>query len=139
MAAGLAGTDLIEAEHAVATAVAAADVVVPVGAGTHREVGGPIPIGTEVRAPAGVVAYDPADLTITLGAGTTVAELVGTLGAAGQECALDPRDPAATVGGVLSTGLSGCADFGTGRCVTASSRCASRPLTVGSCAAAGRP
>lgn len=107
MATGLAGTDLIEAEHAVAAVVAAADVVVPVGAGTHCEVGGPIPVGTEVRAPAGVVAYDPADLTITLGAGTTVAELDGTLGAAGQECALDPRDPAATVGGVLSTGLSG--------------------------------
>jgi len=107
MAADLAGTDLIEAEHAVAAAVAAADVVVPVGAGTHREVGGPIPIGTEIRAPAGVVAYDPADLTITLGAGTTVADLVATLGAAGQECALDPRDPGATIGGVLSTGLSG--------------------------------
>ena len=29
------------------------------------------------------------------------------LGAAGQECALDPRDRAATVGGVLATGLSG--------------------------------
>ena len=73
MAASLASTDLIEAEHAVAAAVAAADVVVPVGAGTHDEVGGPIPVGTQVRAPAGIVAYDPADLTITLGAGTTVA------------------------------------------------------------------
>jgi glycolate oxidase FAD binding subunit len=29
------------------------------------------------------------------------------LGAAGQECALDPRDPAATIGGTLAAGLSG--------------------------------
>jgi glycolate oxidase FAD binding subunit len=54
-----------------------------------------------------VVAYDPADLTVTIGAGTRCDELAEGLGAAGQECALDPRDGRATVGGVLATGLSG--------------------------------
>jgi glycolate oxidase FAD binding subunit len=87
--------------------VAAADAVVPVGARTHWEVGNPITGGVEVRAPAGIVAYDPAELTITAGAGTTVAELAAALGDAGQECPLDPRDASATVGGVLATGLSG--------------------------------
>jgi glycolate oxidase FAD binding subunit len=87
--------------------VAAADAVVPVGARTHWEVGNPVAAGVEVRAPAGIVAYDPAELTVTAGAGTTVAELAAILGDAGQECPLDPRDPAATVGGVLATGLSG--------------------------------
>jgi glycolate oxidase FAD binding subunit len=87
--------------------LAAADAVVPVGARTHWEVGNPTIGGVEVQAPAGIVAYDPAELTVTVGAGTTVAELAATLGDAGQECPLDPRDPAATVGGVLATGLSG--------------------------------
>ena len=55
-------------------AVAAARVVVPVGARTQWDVGGALQADgavTEVRAPSGVVAYDPADLTVTAGAGTT--------------------------------------------------------------------
>ena len=51
--------------------------------------------------------YDPRDLTVTVGAGTSVAELAAVLAEHGQECPLDPRDPSATVGGVLATGLSG--------------------------------
>ena len=91
-------------------AVADATTVVTVGSRTHWEVGGPPPTGAdvvEVRAPDGVVVYDPADLTVTVGAGTTCAELAEILGAAGQECALDPRRPESTVGGLLATGLSG--------------------------------
>jgi glycolate oxidase FAD binding subunit len=90
--------------------MAGATTVVPVGSRTHWEVGGALTAGSdgvEVTAPDGVVTYDPADLTVTVGAGTTCAELAEVLGAAGQECALDPRDPAATVGGLLATGLSG--------------------------------
>jgi FAD/FMN-containing dehydrogenase len=84
-------------------------VVVPVGSRTHWEVGGPPPgpEAVEVRAPAGIVRFDPAELTVTVGAGTTVADLAGALAEAGQEVVLDPRDPAATVGGLLATGLSG--------------------------------
>jgi glycolate oxidase FAD binding subunit len=90
--------------------VARARVVAPVGSRTHWEVGGPPPTGDDVvavHAPAGVITYDPADLTVTVATGTTCAELAAALGAAGQECALDPRDPDATVGGVLASGLSG--------------------------------
>jgi glycolate oxidase FAD binding subunit len=90
--------------------VAHARVVAPVGGRTQWEVGGPPPAGvdvTEVQAPAGVVTYDPADLTVTVGAGTTVAELTAVLATEGQECVLDPREPSATVGGVLACGLSG--------------------------------
>lgn len=90
-----------------AAAVAGATAVVPVGAGSHREVGGPVPRGVEVHAPSGVVVYDPAELTVTIGAGTTVAELQAVLGEAGQMCPLDPRDDGATVGGLIATGLSG--------------------------------
>jgi glycolate oxidase FAD binding subunit len=100
--------DLLDEERAVAATVGAAARVDPMGGGTHREVGGPVPVdATPVRAPAGIVAYDPADLTVCVGAGTTFAALDAELAAAGQECALDPRDPRATVGGILSTGLSG--------------------------------
>ncbi len=88
--------------------VAAAETVVAVGGRSHWEVGGPAPVGLEVRAPRGIVAYDPAELTVTVGAGTTVTDLGATLAEAGQECVLDPRDPMrATVGGTLASGLSG--------------------------------
>jgi glycolate oxidase FAD binding subunit len=82
-------------------------VVVPVGGRTHWDVGGPAPHGAEVRAPAGIVAYDPGELTVTVGAGTTIRHLQAVLGAAGQECPLDPRSPDATVGGTIAAGLSG--------------------------------
>jgi glycolate oxidase FAD binding subunit len=91
----------------VAQAVVAADAVLPVGGRTHAEVGNPVHDAVEVAAPHGVVAYEPADLTVTVGAGTTCAALDALLAEHGQECALDPRDPNATVGGVLASGLSG--------------------------------
>ena len=92
---------------ALCAAVADAPAVVAVGAQTQWEVGAPVIGAKEVRAPAGVVAYEPADMTITVGAGTPVAEIVTVLAEHGQECALDPRDPSATVGGILACGLSG--------------------------------
>src|SRR5262245_56883885 len=93
---------------ALARRVRDATDVVAVGGRTHWEVGGhPSPHALEVRAPNGVVVYDPADLTVTVAAGTTVAELAGVLGEASQECALDPRAGDATIGGVLAVGLSG--------------------------------
>jgi len=85
-----------------------AEVLAPVGARTQWEVGGPPPAGArEVHAPAGVLAYEPADMTITVGAGTSYDELDRVLAEQGQECALDPRDRRATVGGILACGLSG--------------------------------
>ena len=46
-------------------------------------------------------------MTVTVLGGTPVATLAAALAEHGQECPLDPRDPAATVGGVLACGLSG--------------------------------
>jgi glycolate oxidase FAD binding subunit len=92
----------------IAQTVATADSVVVVGAGTHRDIGGPVIVdATEVRAPSGIVSFEPADMTVTVLAGTSVAELDAALSEHGQECPLDPRDDAATVGGVLASGLSG--------------------------------
>ena len=93
---------------ALAARVRAASVVVPVGGRTQWETGGPTPLaGEEIRAPAGIVEYDPAELTVTAGAGMAVGELDAALAADGQHCPLDPRDPAATLGGVLAVGVSG--------------------------------
>jgi glycolate oxidase FAD binding subunit len=65
------------------------------------------PGATEVRAPSGVVSYEPADMTVTVQAATTVAELEAAVSERGQTCLLDPRSSAATVGGTLAAGLSG--------------------------------
>jgi glycolate oxidase FAD binding subunit len=88
-------------------AVRDADRVIPVGARTQWEVGGTPRDGTVLHAPAGVLQYDPADLTVTVAAGTPVEGLAAVLREQGQECPLDPRDGRATVGGVLNAGLSG--------------------------------
>jgi FAD/FMN-containing dehydrogenase len=100
--------DLIEGGvEGLAAAIAAAESVVPVGARTHWDIGNPGAPGVEITAPAGITRYEPEDLTITLGAGTSFAALDAALAAHGQECALDPRDHAATIGGVVACGLSG--------------------------------
>ena len=88
-----------------AAEVGAEGVVVPVGGGTHWT---PVGEGRRVRAPAGVVAYEPAEMTVRVGAGTVVAELDAALAEHGQMVPLDPVDPTrATVGGVLAEGVSG--------------------------------
>jgi len=104
---GVTVPPVLDRVDALQAAVAAADAVVPVGARIHWEVGDPTTGGVEVQAPGGIVTYDPAELTVTVGAGITVGELAAVLGESGQECPLDARAPEATVGGVLATGLSG--------------------------------
>ncbi len=90
------------------TSIADASSVAAVGGRTQWDVAGtPNPDAVEVSAPTGVVQYDPADLTVRVRAGTSAGELASVLAAAGQECPLDPRDPLATVGGIVACGLSG--------------------------------
>jgi glycolate oxidase FAD binding subunit len=96
-------------------AVLGSPAVRVVGAGTQADVGDPVSGATViVRAPSGIVAYEPADMTVTVRAGTSVAELSAALAERGQECPLDPRFDAATVGGVLACGLSGLRRLRTG-------------------------
>lgn len=88
--------------------------VTVVGGRTAWDVGGPVdPAAREVRAPSGVVAFEPADLTVRVGAGTPVAELAAAVAGAGQAVAL-PDTPGATVGGVLAVGRSGVRRLGWG-------------------------
>lgn len=85
------------------------------GGGTQWALGGTLDPGTRlVRAPAGVVAFEPAEMTVQVRAGTTLAELDAALAPAGQRVALQGLPDAATVGGVLSVGESGPTRLGHG-------------------------
>lgn len=77
--------------------------VAAVGGRTRWERGGPLAPGArEVTAPTGIVAYTPAEMTVVVRAGTTVAELHDELGAHGQRSALPERG--GTVGGAVAVG-----------------------------------
>ena len=76
------------------------------GGGTRWDIGraGGPPV-REVAAPTGVEAFEPADMTVRVGAGTTLDELLTVLSAHGQEVALD-GPPGSTLGGALMVGHS---------------------------------
>ncbi len=68
------------------------------------------------RGLAGIREYDPADLTITAGAGTLLSELAPLLAAEGQWLPMDPPGGGAvTLGGMVATGLPGPLALGFGR------------------------
>lgn len=81
--------------------------LVPHGSGSHQHLGGEPDVSLpRIGAPAGIVAYDPAEMTVRCGAGTTIGELDAALAAAGQMCPIDV-DAERTVGGALGVGRSG--------------------------------
>ncbi|MBL0421310.1 glycolate oxidase subunit GlcE [Ramlibacter sp. AW1] len=61
------------------------------------------------RGLSGVIAYEPSELVVTVGAGTPLAELEALLAAHGQCLPFEPPHfgGAATVGGMVASGLSG--------------------------------
>jgi len=63
----------------------------------------------DTRAYAGIIAYEPTELVITVRCGTPLAELEAALRVEGQQLAFEPPHfgPGATVGGMLAAGLSG--------------------------------
>ncbi|HYR94554.1 MAG TPA: FAD-binding protein, partial [Methylomirabilota bacterium] len=80
------------------------------GAGTKDYLGdlAPTDIVLETAALSGVVAHVPADLTVTVAAGTPLAELQRALAQHGQTLPLDPpHGDRATIGGVVAANSSG--------------------------------
>jgi glycolate oxidase FAD binding subunit len=63
----------------------------------------------DTRACAGIVAYDPTELVVTVRGGTPLAELEGALAEKGQMLAFEPPrfGAGATIGGAVAAGLSG--------------------------------
>jgi glycolate oxidase FAD binding subunit len=103
-----------ESVDALAAAMrAAADAGAPVrvrGGGSKWSWGAAAPepdVVIDMTALGGVVEHAAGDLVVTVGAGMPLADLQQTVAGAGQWLALDPPEPAATVGGVVATAASG--------------------------------
>jgi glycolate oxidase FAD binding subunit len=89
-------------------------LVACVGGRTQWRVGGSVdPDAREVLAPAGIVSFQPAEMTVRVRAGTTVVELDDALAEGNQTVAL-PAWEGASVGGVLAVGHSGLRRLGWG-------------------------
>ncbi len=90
---------------------AAGHAVVPQGTGTQHYVGNPparVDVILDTTALAGIVEHTPADLTVTVGAGTRLSDLQAALARAGQRLPLDPAHAeSATIGGLIATNASG--------------------------------
>ncbi|MDB5099321.1 MAG: linked oxidase domain protein [Cyanobacteria bacterium RYN_339] len=103
--------DAAEAGRILAEAHAAGRAVVPWGGGSHQAGGNPLArydLALDLRGLAGVVDHQPADLTLTVRAGTPLAVVQAALAAHGQLLPLEAEDPAtATIGGLVSAGVSG--------------------------------
>ena len=103
--------DLDELVRATRAASQEGAALTPWGGGTRIALGNTpdrVDIAVELTGLDRVIEHSPADLTATVEAGMTVAELQKTLGEHGQLLALDPPLPdRATIGGTLAVGLSG--------------------------------
>jgi glycolate oxidase FAD binding subunit len=88
------------------------------GGGSKADIGAPRPDSAivDMRGFAGVIDYDPAELVLTAGAGTPLAELDALVAEKGQMLAFEPFDhgpifarPAgtATIGGIVAAGVAG--------------------------------
>ena len=93
-------------------------VVVPAGGFTQQRTGRSperVDVVLSSGGLAGIEHYDPGDLTMGAGAGTTLAELDSALEAHGQFLPLDVMQPErATIGGVLATAAHGPLKHGYG-------------------------
>lgn len=85
--------------------------VLPFGGGRSTITGRVVPgfdMGIDTRALRGVIEYQPDDLTLSVRAGTTMAEIASALREKGQEIPVDvPFPELATVGGLAATGFAG--------------------------------
>lgn len=87
------------------------------GGGTKAPIGAPCEaIALEMTGFAGVIDYDPAELVLTIGAGTPLSEVQDLVASERQMLAFDPFDHSplfgvagahATIGGIVAAGVSG--------------------------------
>lgn len=102
-------------QERVREAIAAGGRLRPVGGGSKTALA-PSPDDPERLAVGhltGVVEYEPAEYTVTVRAGTPIAELRDLLAAQGQHLPFDPpfAEAGATAGGTVTAGLSGPGRF----------------------------
>jgi len=103
--------DQAEVEETIARASRANMAVYPIGGGTALDYGATasrVGLGLSLAGLKRVIDYPARDLTITVEAGLTIAELAQRLAAEGQRLPVDvPRPDRATVGGAVSTSAAG--------------------------------
>jgi glycolate oxidase FAD binding subunit len=101
-------TGVDEVASVLREATASGSVVQVVGGGTRQGYGAPHPadLMLEMSGLSGIEEWDPDDLTVTVGAGTPVAELEGELSTRSQTAVLPEVPGVSTVGGVISAGVS---------------------------------
>ena len=79
--------------------------------GGSKDFYGQLPMGEvlDTRGLAGIVAYEPTELVITVGGGTPLSEVEAALAAAGQMLPFEPPyfGADATIGGAVAAGLAG--------------------------------
>ncbi|WP_433799409.1 FAD-binding oxidoreductase [Actinomycetospora sp. CA-084318] len=93
--------------------------VVATGAGTAADWGGAVTAdatAVSVGGLSGVIAHNPGDMTVSVGAGTPLSELQATLAESGQRVAFDAArvSRGATVGGLFATADAGPLALGFG-------------------------
>ena len=107
-----------EVSHLLKEANAHDRAISPVGHGAFLHLGGVPKRYEQALCTTGlnaIVDYQPTDMTITVGAGLSLARLQAILGENGQWLPLDPPCPErATVGGVIAANLNGPARFSQG-------------------------
>jgi glycolate oxidase FAD binding subunit len=107
----VAPSSVAELAAAVADVVAAGEALVPLGRGAHRGLGHAPARYDVALVTAGLATirdHQPADMTVTVEAGVTLAELDAVLARAHQWLPVDPALPAdTTVGGLLGADLAG--------------------------------
>ncbi len=117
---------IAEVEGVVRAAGAAALALLPAGLGAHLAIGMPpdrLDCVVSTARLTGIVEHAAADMTVTLRAGTTLADVTAVLAGAGQWLPLDPPLPLrTTMGGLLAANLSG---------LLRTSQGAVRDLTIG--------
>lgn len=106
-----------ELAHVISEAIAGASKLEIRGGGSKAAVGAPRDVAIiDMRGLAGVVDYDPAELVLTVQAGTPLLEVEALLVGEGQMLAFEPVDfgdvmgggpKLGTIGGMVASGLAG--------------------------------
>ncbi|HEY4031806.1 MAG TPA: glycolate oxidase subunit GlcE [Caulobacteraceae bacterium] len=102
-------TSTEELAEAIAEAAASGRRLEIAGGGTKARIGAPREVEwVHMTAFAGVIDYDPAELVLTAGAGTPLAEIEALVASKNQMLAFEPHGAAgSTIGGAVAAGVSG--------------------------------
>ncbi len=92
--------------------------VIPVGGGTKLALGNipdRVDVALSTRGLGGIIAYEPTDLVLSVGAGAKLADVQAVLAEHGQALPIDPPDGGdATIGGLVATAITGPRRLGSG-------------------------